>query len=62
VRYRKVAHEVYALLEEGHFDCCMVGSQGYSGWQRILGSKAASILHGTPVDTLVFSLTGLKAS
>lgn len=62
VRYGKVAHEVHALLEEGHFDCCMVGSHGYSGWQRVLGSKAASILHGTPVDTLVFSLTGLKAS
>ena len=60
VRYGRVAHEVHALLEEGGFDACMVGSHGHSGWHRILGSKASSILHGVPVNTWVFSLSGMK--
>lgn len=59
VRYGRVAHEVHELLREGGFDCCMVGSHGRSGWQLILGSKAASILHGVPVDTWVFALSKL---
>ena len=62
VRYGRVAHEVHALLSEGDFDTCMVGSHGYSGWRRVLGSKAISILHGTPVDTWVFSLQGMAAT
>ncbi len=62
VRYGRVAHEVHQLLVEGEFDSCMVGSHGHSGWQRVLGSKASSILHGTPVDTWVFSLANLQPS
>ena len=62
VRYGRIAHEVHALLEEGAFDACMVGSHGRAGWQRLLGSKAASILHGVPVNTWVFKLVDLKAS
>lgn len=62
LRYGRVAHEVHELLVEGKFDCCMLGSHGYKGWQRILGSKASSILHGTPVDTWVFSLAGMEVS
>jgi universal stress protein A len=56
VRYGRVAHEIHELLIEGNFDTCMVGSHGYTGWQRVLGSKASSVLHGVPVDTWVFSL------
>lgn len=56
VRYGRVAHEVHGLLQEGEFDTCMLGSHGRSGWQRVLGSKASSVLHGVPVDTWVFSL------
>ncbi len=62
VRYGRVAHEVHALLEEGGYDACMVGSHGRAGWQRLLGSKASSILHGVPVDTWVFKLLDLKES
>ena len=61
VRYGRVAHEVHALLGEGGFDACMVGSHGYAGWRRLLGSKANAILHGTPVDTWVFSLAQMPA-
>jgi universal stress protein A len=60
VRYGRVAHEVHALLTEGEFDACMVGSHGYAGWRRLLGSKANAILHGTPVDTWVFSLAQMQ--
>ncbi len=59
VRYGRVAHEIHALLREGEFDACMLGSHGHSGWQRVLGSKASSVLHGVPVDTWVFSLAQL---
>ncbi len=62
VRYGRVAHEVHALLDEGGYDACMLGSHGRAGWQRVLGSKAASILHGVPVDTWVFKLVELKES
>ena len=44
VRYGRVAHEVHALLNEGGYDACMLGSHGRAGWQRLLGSKAASIV------------------
>ena len=60
VRYGRVAHEVHTLLVEGEFDACMVGSHGYAGWRRLLGSKANAILHGTPVDTWVFSLAQMQ--
>ena len=59
VRYGRVAHEIHELLVEGGFDTCMIGSHGHSGWQRVLGSKASSVLHGVPVDTWVFSLAPL---
>ena len=61
VRYGRVAHEIHDLLREGAFDTCMIGSHGHSGWQRILGSKASSVLHGVPVDTWVFSLAALES-
>ena len=60
LRYGRVAHEVHDLLREGAFDACMVGSHGYAGWRRLLGSKANAILHGTPVDTWVFSLAQMQ--
>ncbi len=55
VRYGRVAHEVHELLHSGKYDCLMIGSHGYHGWQRVLGSKASSILHGVPVDTYIFA-------
>jgi universal stress protein A len=60
VRYGRVAHEVHDLLREGGFDACMLGSHGYAGWRLMLGSKANAILHGTPVDTWVFSLSQMQ--
>ena len=56
VRYGRVAQEVHAHIKEGGFDCLMLGSHGRSGWQLLLGSKATSILHGTPVNTWVFKV------
>ena len=57
VRYGRVAHEVHELLNAGDYECLMIGSHGYHGWQRFLGSKASSILHGVPVDTYVFAVS-----
>ena len=56
VRYGRIAHEVHELLVEGQFDLLMLGSHGWHGWKRLLGSQASSILHGVPVDTLVFKI------
>ncbi len=60
VLYGRVAHEVHQLLEQENFDCLMIGSHGWAGWQRLLGSKAASILHGVSVDTWVFKVRELE--
>lgn len=57
VRYGQVAYEIHQLLLEDEFDLLMIGSHGWSGWRRILGSKAASILHGVPVDTWIFKVS-----
>ena len=54
VRYGRVAEEVHDFIREHDFDALMIGTHGRSGWRRILGSKAASILHGVPVDTWGF--------
>ncbi len=57
VGYGRVAHEVHEMLKEGSYDCLMIGSHGWSGWQRLLGSKAASLVHGVPVDTWIFRVS-----
>ena len=56
VCYGRIAHEVHRLLAEGGFDCLVLGSHGHSGWRRLLGSIASSILHGVPVDTWVIKI------
>ncbi len=56
VRYGRIAHEVHQALEEGQFDVLVLGSHGRSGWRRLLGSVASSILHGVPVDTWVVKI------
>lgn len=56
VRYGRIAHQVHQRLDEGDFDVLVVGSHGRSGWRRLLGSVAASILHGVPVDTWVVKI------
>lgn len=60
VRYGRVAQEVHAYIQEGGFDCLMLGSHGRSGWQLLLGSKATSILHGVPTDAWVFKVDATK--
>jgi len=60
VRYGRVAHEVHELLRDVGYDTLMIGSHGWSGWRRLLGSRAASILHGVPVDTWVFKVGKAK--
>ena len=61
VRYGRIAHEVHEYLQEGGFDTLVLGTHGRSGWHRILGSVACSILHGVTVDTWVVKV-GEKAS
>lgn len=60
VRYGRIAYEVHQLLEEEGFDTLMIGSHGWSGWHRLLGSQANSILHGIAVDTWVFKINEEK--
>jgi universal stress protein A len=44
------ADHVHALVEERGFDLVVLGSHGQHGLRRLLGSTAASVLHGSPVD------------
>lgn len=60
VRYGRIAHEIHTLIHEQGFDTLMIGSHGWSGWRRLLGSQANSILHGVPVDTWVFKVGEVK--
>jgi universal stress protein A len=61
LRYGRIAHEVHAQAQEGGYDTLMIGSHGWSGWRRILGSKASSILHGVPIDCWVFKVRETEA-
>ena len=59
VCYGRIAHEVHRVLDEGGYDLLVLGSHGHSGWRRLLGSVASSILHGVPVDTWVVKIAGV---
>jgi len=39
-----------------HCDLIVIGSHGRQGLQRLLGSTASSMLHGTPCDVLTIHL------
>lgn len=41
-------------IKKGNFDLTVVGSQGTTGFQLLLGSMASSILKETPTDVLVY--------
>ena len=56
VLYGRVSHEIQQLVRKEKYDGLMIGSHGFSGWRRLLGSQATSILHGMPVDTWVFKV------
>ena len=56
VRYGRIAHEVHLAIAEDQIDVLVLGSHGRSGWRRLLGSVASSILHGVPVDTWVVKI------
>ena len=61
IRYGRISREIHELLYEKKYDELVIGSHGWSGWQRVLGSKAASIIHGATVDTWVLKI-GVKPS
>ena len=42
--------EIHEFAKAKHCDLIVMGSHGRRGWQRLLGSTANAVLHGTPVD------------
>lgn len=42
--------EIHEFAKAKHCDLIVMGSHGHRGWQRLLGSTANAVLHGTPVD------------
>ena len=61
VRVGHVAREVSALLASDAYSVLMIGSHGRRGWQRLLGTHAASIISRSPVDTWVFNVPELPS-
>ena len=45
--------EIHKFAEEHGCDLIVMGSHGWRGWQRLLGSTANAVLHGTPVDVFI---------
>lgn len=56
VRIGRIAGEIHDLIEREGFDGLMIGSHGWRGWQRLLGTHAARILGLSPVNTWVFKV------
>ena len=42
--------EIHEFAKTKYCDLIVMGSHGSRGWQRLLGSTANAVLHGTPVD------------
>ena len=42
--------EIHDFANDNHCDLIVMGTHGRRGWQRLLGSTANAVLHGTPVD------------
>ena len=57
IRTGRASTEIHTLARDLNADLIVIGSHGYHGWRRILGSTANAVLHGTPVHTLVAHLT-----
>lgn len=60
ILYGHVAQELHNYAIDNSCTALMLGSHGYSGWRRVLGSQAASVLHGTPIDTWVIYIPPSK--
>ena len=41
---------IHKFASDNDCDLIVIGSHGYRGWQRLLGSTANAVLHGAPVD------------
>ena len=49
----RVAQKIHELAEQLDCAAIIIGSHSQTGWRRLLGSTANSVLHGAPVDVLV---------
>lgn len=47
------AWELRKYAAENSIDLLVIGTHGRRGWQRLLGSTAAAVLHDTPTDVYV---------
>ena len=56
VHIGRIARDIHDIIEQEGFDCLMIGSHGWHGWQRLLGTHASRILDHSPVDTWVFKV------
>jgi universal stress protein A len=56
VRIGRIARDIHDFIEQESFDCLMIGSHGWHGWQRLLGTHASRILDQSPVNTWVFKV------
>ena len=52
----RIAAHIRSLIATESFDCLMIGSHGWHGWQRLLGSHAAAIVNQAGIDVWVFKI------
>ena len=50
----RAADQIHELAK--HRDLIVIGSHGWHGWRRLLGSTANAVLHGAPVDVAVIRI------
>lgn len=53
-----IKHEIVELAEKIHADLIILGSHGYHGMQKILGSTANAVLHAAKCDVLAVRVGG----
>lgn len=56
VKIGKVAKVIHDLIDTEGFDRLIIGSHGWHGWQRLLGTHASAIMSRAAVDTWVLKL------
>ena len=56
VRVGKVSKELEGLIAEHGYHQLVIGSHGWQGWRRLLGTHAATIVNRVPVNSWILSI------
>ena len=57
----RAAERIHELATEREVDTIVMGSHASTGLQRLLGSTANAVLHGSPVNVMTIRINGAKS-